>query len=298
MPRWLFLVLVIVLYQLLIWGFLRSLRWMFGTTIINRMVMISVYVLANALFLVAASRIFHGGIAVFATVLALLWLWFMVAAVTAIVHLGTHGRIDNVLRVLLPMGFLALIGWGWFNAHSPVVRYYTITLDKPTQPFRILLASDQHLGRQIGNRAINQLVDIVNTEKPDIILMPGDIINDDATPYLREKMGENLARLKAPLGIYGTLGNHEFYGNIENNAEALRQSGMRLLRDERVVTRDLVIIGRDDKTNKKRKLMAELMPEDTSKPIIVLDHQPRDIAVQSQLPIDIVVSGHTHRGGR
>lgn len=164
MPRWLFLLLVIALYQLLIWVFLRSSRWLFGSVVISRVVVTMVFLLCNTLLVIAVTRIFHGGFAVFASILALLWIWLMVASVIAVVNLVSAGRIDNVLRVLLPIGFCIVVAWGWFNAHSPVVRHFSITLDKPTVPLRILVASDLHLGVQMENNAINRLVNIINEE--------------------------------------------------------------------------------------------------------------------------------------
>lgn len=294
MTRWLFLLLVIALLQLLTATFTLSLRWLVGRLIINRWVVSILFLLTNILLVAAVSRIFHGGFAIFATVLALLWIWFIVAV--CIFILQKLIPMPTLWKIALPVVFLIITGWGWFNAHNPTIIRYTITLDKPTAPFRILLASDLHLGRQTGNRALDYLRAIADTENPDLILLPGDIINDDARPYLDEKMDENLAKLHAPYGVYMTLGNHEHYGILSENIQALRKSGHSLLLDESIETHGIIIIGREDNTNPNRKTLTELLPTNTNKPIIVLDHQPKDIMTASQLPIDIVVSGHTHRG--
>lgn len=296
MSRLLFLLTVVVLYQLLLWGFARSLRWVIGAESAARLINISYFLLGNALMGVALSRIFHPMFAIFATVLALLWIWCMIAAVLGLINGFSHGQFAVYLRAALPSLFILVTVWSWFNAHSPVVKHFTLTLNKPVADFRILLASDLHLGNQIGNHAIDKLRAIVDAEKPDLIVMPGDIINDDATPYLKQSMDKNLGKLHAPLGVFATLGNHEGYGNLARNAEAIAQSGIRLLRDEVVETPTLIIVGREDYTNKRRQPLANLVPKQSEKAVIVLDHQPKEIEKASQLPIDIMVSGHTHKG--
>lgn len=294
MPRWIFLLIVFLLLQILVTVCLQSLRWIMGKQSLSYWVYIATYFAINALLLIAISRVFHGAFAVLATVLTLLWIWFMVSIPIAI--LNKFFPIAPLWKIALPMSFLLLTAWGWFNAHSPVIRRYSITLDKPSPAFKILLASDLHLGVQTGNKAINRLIAIAAQEKPALIVMPGDIINDDATPYLEQQMDKNLARLQAPYGVYLTLGNHEYYGNLNKNIAALKQSGLTLLQDETHHTHGITIIGREDNTNQQRKPLKALLPKDTSHPIIVLDHQPKDIKTASQLPVDIVVSGHTHRG--
>ena len=95
-----------------------------------------------------------------------------------------------------------------------------------------------------------------------------------------------------------TLGNHEFYGDAEENAQALRDSGVRLLRDEAVVVADrLVLVGRDDEMHANRPPLATLLDGvRRDLPIIVLDHRPSDISANVQTAMDMQVSGHAHRG--
>ena len=124
------------------------------------------------------------------------------------------------------------------------------------------------------------------------------MINDNVRAFRAENMQPHLQALRAPLGVYATLGNHEFYGDAEENAQALRDSGVRLLRDEAVVVADrLVLVGRDDDTHEDRQPLSELLDGvRRDLPIIVLDHRPGDILANVQTAMDIQVSGHTHNG--
>lgn len=294
MPRLFFLLIVLILLQLLTAVFAQSLRWILGRGLINFWSMAALYLISNGLLILALSRVFHGGFAIFASILTLLWIWFMAAAPVYLLQKLLPA--SALWKAALPLSFFALTAWGWYNAHTLAITRYSITLDKPTAPFRILLASDLHLGVQNGNAAIDRLRSIAEQETPDLILLPGDIINDDAAPYLAQHMAENLGKLHAPYGVYITLGNHEHYGELSGNIRALRQSGHTLLLDQSIQTHGITIIGREDNTNPHRKPITALLPADTSHPIIVLDHQPKDIDAISQQPIDLTVSGHTHRG--
>ncbi|TRC50007.1 metallophosphoesterase, partial [Mannheimia haemolytica] len=79
---------------------------------------------------------------------------------------------------------------------------------KPLEkPLRIGMASDLHLGKLFGSKQLDQLADIFNQEKVDLILLPGDIMDDNLVFYRSENMHDSFSKLKAPLGVYATLGN-------------------------------------------------------------------------------------------
>ncbi len=140
--------------------------------------------------------------------------------------------------------------------------------------------------------------------KPDIILLPGDILDDDIEPFLRKKMSNELGKLNAPLGVYAVTGNHEYIGRkVPEFIAAMDAIGIRVLMDEAALIEDsFYVIGRKDKASAsfgadRRLSIHELIaPLDQSRPLIMLDHQPSDIAKAAENGIDISVSGHTHRG--
>ncbi|MDO4643763.1 MAG: metallophosphoesterase [Cardiobacteriaceae bacterium] len=304
MPRWLFLILVIVLLQVMLWTFARTLRFIvfkekncIGLTWM-------LFIMGNGLLIISMTRVFPYLFIVLAWCLALLWLWFM-ASVTGYIlfrfaKIACPDYAALFLRAFIPLLFISLVSWGMFNAYATVVRYYTVQLDKKMLPLRIGVASDIHLGAGFffGACELDKLVALMQAEKVDLILLPGDIINDNVVAYHKENMQPHLQALHAPLGVYGTLGNHEFYGDAQENAQALRDAGVHLLRDAvTVVDNRVVIVGRDDDLHEQRPSLAALLRDVRHDlPIIVMDHRPTEIMQNVQTAMDIQVSGHAHKG--
>ncbi|MFD0590753.1 metallophosphoesterase [Paenibacillus sp. GCM10027627] len=213
------------------------------------------------------------------------------------IYILTVGSIAALLLAILLL-------MGSRNAWSPVIRHYKVSIAKPAAGRRkltIAMASDLHLGTVIGNRHLERLLDKIDEIKPDIIMLPGDILDDDIAPFLNKGMPAVLGRLKAPLGVFAVTGNHEYIGGkVPPFVEELNKIGIRVLMDETaVVDGSFAVIGRKDKAAGKnnRKSIAELVaPLDSSTPLILLDHQPSDLISASENGIDLSLSGHTHRG--
>ncbi|MCM3584150.1 metallophosphoesterase [Mesobacillus maritimus] len=202
---------------------------------------------------------------------------------------------------LIVLFFLAIFIVGSYNAWSPVVRTYDVHIEKgpPTNEIKVLMASDLHLGQIVGKKHLQRLVDIASETKPDLILIPGDLIDDYIDPYLNENMGEILGQLQAPLGVFAVSGNHDYYGNdLEKLVTEVESVGVQMLMDEAVLINDqFYLIGRNDLTDDNRKEVAELVRNfDRSKPIIMMDHQPKEFATAEKMGVDLLLSGHTHRG--
>jgi len=197
---------------------------------------------------------------------------------------------------------IALIGYGSFNAYSPVVREYTIEIDKPVQglqELRVVMAADMHFGLLSGPSHARRMVEEINALQPDLVIYPGDIIDDDLEAYERSGIPEIIAGVEAPMGVYASLGNHDkFDGPIEDLVAALERSGMEVLYDDVVSVEDkLTLIGRRDRTEPERRDVSALVAEaDASQPLILIDHQPYELGVAADNGIDLMLSGHTHRG--
>ncbi len=122
--------------------------------------------------------------------------------------------------------------------------------------------------------------------------------------FFRKDMSKVLGKLKAPLGVFAVTGNHEYIGRkVPEFIAAMDLIGIRVLMDEAALVEDsFYVIGRKDKASagfgaEGRLSIHELVaPLDQSRPLIMLDHQPSDIAKAAENGIDISVSGHTHRG--
>lgn len=191
---------------------------------------------------------------------------------------------------------------GSWNAWSPIVRSYQITIPKPAGPYRnlrIAMASDLHLGTLVGNVHLQRLVTQINALHPDLILLPGDVIDDDIEPFIRKNMGNVMKNLYAPLGVYAVLGNHEYIGRkIPEYIKQMTAIDIKVLVDETVtIANSITLIGRKDRAARERQSLDQLVSAvDPSLPIIVMDHQPYELKQAALHGVDLMLSGHTHRG--
>lgn len=193
-----------------------------------------------------------------------------------------------------------------YNAYTPTVRRLSIQIDKPIlQPIRIAVASDIHLGYLVGAYQLGKLTNIMQQEEVDLLLVPGDIMDDDTHAFYDRNMDIALRGLVSSVNghLVASLGNHDLYKETErqNIIGAVRESGAILLDDKAgdfvVNGVPIVIVGRYDDHFAKRKTTAELIEGvDITRPVILLDHRPSQIDENVKLPIDLQVSGHTHNG--
>ena len=197
---------------------------------------------------------------------------------------------------------LSLLGYGYYNYQNPRTEVINIVINKQKtsnqQPVKIVAVSDIHLGYGTEKAELKKYVEMINAQKPDLILIGGDLIDNSVVPLYAENMKEELAQLKAPLGIYMVPGNHEYISGIRESIRFIDDTPIRLLRDS-VVTlpNGIQLMGRDDRTNHSRRTLQDLTANiDPAKPVILLDHQPYDLAETQAAGIDLQFSGHTHRG--
>ncbi len=181
-------------------------------------------------------------------------------------------------------------------------------LDKP---LRLVMMSDLHLGYHNPRKDLARWVEMINAERPDMVLIAGDIIDMSIRPLIDEDMAAEFRRIEAP--VYACLGNHEYYTGEPLAQQFYRDAGIHLLRDSCAVVGDLLIIGRDDRTNPHRKALGKIVSETDSLLstmrqtegegrgrdqlyTILLDHQPYSLDQAERTGIDFQLSGHTHRG--
>ena len=195
---------------------------------------------------------------------------------------------------------VCLLVYGYFNYIHPDINQLDITLDKPIsgKPMKVVAISDVHLGNGTRKPQLKKFVEMINAQKPDMVVIGGDLIDNSLLPVYQQKMEEELNELKAPMGIYMVPGNHEYISGMEECERFLANTPIRLLRDTIVtLSNGLQIIGRDDRANRRRTPIAELMKKaDPNKPTLLLDHQPYELGKKDSLGIDIQFCGHTHRG--
>jgi predicted MPP superfamily phosphohydrolase len=206
------------------------------------------------------------------------------------------GFMVGFITLLMICGYLK---YQWkVRVELPVQIYKTLGDSTSVKPLRIVAISDLHLGYGIGKKEFEGWVNTINAENPDIVLIAGDIIDNSVRPLNEGNFAESFHKIKAPLGIYACLGNHEFISGLKNSLDFYEKADIHLLRDTaELVNNSFYVIGRDDRSNEWRKPLNVLVDSlDKSKPLILLDHQPYNLEETEAYGIDLQISGHTHQG--
>lgn len=194
---------------------------------------------------------------------------------------------------------------GHINAIWTKVKVIPLTIHKKvTGPseVKILMASDIHLGALIGESREKRLLDIIKEQKPDLVLLCGDLVDGEIAPVLRKNLGRHIQEIKTPLGVYAITGNHEYIGGIRNTLPYLKGINIRMMLDS-VITlpNGIQLVGRNDRSAARIpggvKPLADLLAgTDPQKPVIVMNHQPYHLDEAIENNVDLHLSGHTHHG--
>ena len=208
---------------------------------------------------------------------------------------------------IIPLVCVAMIlGYGYLNMKDVNGKYYDILTEKEiSQSYRIALITDLHFGNTMNNEELKKYCQEISKEKPDIVLLGGDIVDERSTRQQVIDAFALLGQIDSQYGIYYVYGNHD-RGTYSQNADftetdledAITHHGVQILSDEQVaVTDDLIIIGREDRGHVERKSSSELFQTvDQDDFLLIFDHQPVDLNVNDELGYDLQLSGHTHGG--
>ena len=217
-------------------------------------------------------------------------------------------------------GLFTTLIYGYSNKYNYKVRSVQLTFDNLPAGFKglkILQISDIHSGSFMDKKAVQHGVDMILQQNADIILFTGDLVNDKATE-MNEYM-DVFNQLKAPMGVYSTLGNHD-YGdyvnwpsggvskeqNLENVKKIHGELGWRLLMNEHVILKrngdEIALIGIENWSAKarfpKHGRMDLAYPGTEKYPFkILMSHDPSHWDAQvkpTYSDIDLTLSGHTH----
>jgi predicted MPP superfamily phosphohydrolase len=210
-------------------------------------------------------------------------------------------------RVLCGLLVVALGLWAfWLEPRRLVIHDETLELPHWPEALhgtRVALLSDLHVGSPYwGLPELEQLVERVNREQPELVLLAGDyLINAVAfgTWIDPESIARVLGKLRAPLGVVAVLGNHDWWNDGPRVRAALEAQGIVVLENEahaieRNQTRFFVVGLADQLTRRIRldKAMAEVPAGD---PFLVLAHEP-DVFVRLPEGAALMLAGHTHGG--
>ncbi len=195
---------------------------------------------------------------------------------------------------------------GYFHALSPKVKNLDITINKNKASFdtlHIVAVSDIHFGTMVNKTKAKRLVNIINKLNPDMVIIAGDIIDDNINVVKHFKLVEYFKELNPKYGIYSCPGNHEYISGAYKDFEYFEKNGIHMLKDSAaLIDNKFYIIGRDDIqgkiiTNKDRKSLNELTKDiDFNLPVFLLDHQPYKLDKTAEHAVDLQFSGHTHNG--
>lgn len=215
---------------------------------------------------------------------------------------GTKGASSSVImRRLTRAGILFIIACmtaGFFEAYNPTVRHEKILSVKVDKPTRIVFASDLHLGFFLGRSYSEQFVKEVNGQNADIVLLGGDIIDNDYDVVKRQQSLLPLAKIDSKIGVSAVFGNHDYLGQSYNElASDLARMNVNVLIDKDTEYGQIRVVGLTDysKDRSAEYLAGNL---DSRKNVfnILLEHQPRRIKTASDAGYDLYLAGHTHGG--
>lgn len=225
-----------------------------------------------------------------------LLLIFVVLDLVTLCHLLPKGLLQqSAVGLVSVIGAVAVIMTaGHIHYRHKYREELTIKTEKPlAKPLTVVLASDLHVGYHNRRQELARWVDLINAEQPDLVLFGGDILDRSVRPVLAGDYAAEFRRIQAP--VWAILGNHEYYSDVEGASKFFSDAGIRLLRDSLCTCKGVTVIGRDDRTNPRRKSLSELAGS-TEGFTILLDHQPFHLEEAEAAGIDFQFSGHTHRG--
>ncbi len=186
---------------------------------------------------------------------------------------------------------------------APIVTSYDVEL--PGLPASldgtvIIGLSDLHLGATLGITWLEERVAQVTAERPDMIVLLGDIFEGHGRPP--QGLVTGLRNLKAPMGVWAVLGNHEFHGSDSSIVPLFREAGITVLRNEKTsVRRGLVLAGVDDLTYNRRAgaqgdVVRKTLAAPTRDATILLSHTPWNTGRAAMAGAGLMLCGHTHGG--
>ena len=206
------------------------------------------------------------------------------------------------LAVLVALCALAI--WAlWIEPRRGVVRRRTLRL--PHWPaaldgLTVALVGDLHAGApHVDAERVRRLVAAVNRRRPQLVLLAGDFVDDEVAGADRvapEDVAVALAALRAQLGVYAVLGNHDRAFGAERVAAALRSHGVEVLEDDaRRLDARLWLAGVGGARREPRDPQAALDEVPDGAPVILLAHEP-DLFPRVPERVSLTVAGHTHGG--
>ena len=188
------------------------------------------------------------------------------------------------------------------------VKVRRITLELPHWPaqldgLRVAVISDLHAGGpHVGSERIEQVVRRVNRERPDLVALLGDYVDPKVVfggEVPPEEVADRLGDLRAPLGVFAVLGNHDWRTDGEGVRRSLREAGIEVLENDAVQVecrgQVLWIVGLADNREREPDTETPFALVPARAPLLVLTHDP-DLLPRIPARASLTLAGHTHGG--
>ncbi|MFN7927780.1 MAG: metallophosphoesterase [Blastocatellia bacterium] len=200
-----------------------------------------------------------------------------------------------------------LLAWAiWIEPNQLVVKPTTLTIAGWPAGFahcKIVALSDLHVGApHITRDKVRTIVARANEQQPDLIVLLGDYVIQGVVGgnfVEPEVFVEDLQQLRAPLGVYAVLGNHDWWFGAERVTRAFERVGIRMLTNEAIALerngQRLWLAGLGDYFSHREDIAQTLRHITTNDPILAITHTP-DIFRQLPPPFILTLAGHTHGG--
>jgi hypothetical protein len=177
-------------------------------------------------------------------------------------------------------------------------RIAVVDLPPELEGYRIAQLSDLHCGPFTPPERVRRWVARANALGADLIAVTGDLITS-GEEYVGAVAAE-LGALRAPDGVLGCMGNHDYFTDGDELADALERHGMNVLRNRGVIVARgaarLYVAGVDDTWTKRQDMPAALRARPADAPVVLLAHDPSLFVEAAAHGVDLTLSGHTHGG--
>lgn len=203
-------------------------------------------------------------------------------------------------RVLIILIILALYSF-YFEPRWVRVIQHTYSSDDVPLDFegtRIVFVSDIHHGPYLSIKRVKTLVEKVNSLSPDIICLGGDYVHRDYK-YINPVFKE-LSNLKAPLGVYAVLGNHDHWEGKDQSIDAIINAGITYIDNQALWIRQdnskIKLGGVGDLYENEQNFIPTIYDVTKNNLVILLSHSPDTVELIDNNLIDLTLCGHTHGG--
>lgn len=219
---------------------------------------------------------------------------------------GNYQSAKFITFIIVLIITISVIAAGYINTRNIKINYAEIEIPKKAgqlNELNAVLVADFHLTPVNNGKHLKKIVEKINSLNPDIVLMPGDVLDDDIKILRNRRIAEGLSEIKSKYGVFISNGNHEFIIGVEEADKYLHEIGLNVLRDTAVlIDSSFYVLGREDRsknnfTNEPRKSLPEVLNGiDRNYPVILLDHTPLNLEEIDKENVELQLSGHTHNG--